>query len=187
MGERVELDDGTVVWIRSVVPADREQIAAGLAVLSDESRRRRFFTSLPALTEGELDYLTCPDQASHVAIRAECDVDGHRTGVAIGRYVRIADEPDAAEVAITVLDEYQGRGIGTLLLRTLAELAAEVGIRRFVTYVLWENDVMIDLLVANGGRVRPDEPGVARIELDLPDGRPVRPTTTGLRRRRRGR
>lgn len=182
MGDPVTLDDGTIVWIRCVVPTDREQLAAGLALLSDESRRRRFFTSLPTVGEDELDYLTTPDQRSHVAIGAECEVDGRRVGVAIGRYIRTIDRPDTAEVAITVLDEYQGRGLGTLLLRTLAELAIDAGIRRFVTYVLWDNEIMIEMLVAHGGRVAPEEPGVARVELDLPGAPPL-----GLRHRRRGR
>lgn len=182
MAERAVLDDGTVVWVRAVRPADRDQIEAGLALLSAESRRRRFFTTAPELRADQLDYLSCPDQHAHVAIGAECEVDGRRVGVGVGRYIRLPERPDTAEVAITVLDEYQGRGIGTLLLRTLAEMAAEDGVRRLVTYVLWANETMISMLVAHGGHLAPDEPGVARIELDLPTARPV-----GLRHRRRDR
>ena len=89
-------------------------------------------------------------------------------GVGVARYVREADDPTVAEVAVTVLDAYQRRGIGTLLTRTLGEVAAENGIRSFVNYVQWENAAAIELLTDEESRITPAEPGVARIEVDLP-------------------
>ncbi|QGG94569.1 GNAT family N-acetyltransferase [Actinomarinicola tropica] len=166
MRERRALPDGSWVVVRSVEPADRAQLRDGFAALSSESRRRRFLTGVTRLDEDTLDYLTEVDHVGHEAIGVLTD-EGE--GLGIGRYVRCAAEPDAAEVAITVRDDQQGRGIGTLLLTTLAEEAARHGIRRFVTYVLWENRPMVDLLVAVGGRGRPSEPGLARIDIGLPE------------------
>ena len=66
------------------------------------------------------------------------------------------------------MDEHQRRGVGTLLTRALSEVAAERGIRRFVSYVQWSNDLAVDGLTREGARVIPAEPGIARIEIDLP-------------------
>jgi ribosomal protein S18 acetylase RimI-like enzyme len=88
-------------------------------------------------------------------------------GVGVARYV-CEDDPTVAEVAVTVLDDYQRRGIGTLLTRTLAEVAAENGIRSVVNYVQWENAAAIELLTDEESRISPAEPGIARIEVDLP-------------------
>jgi len=67
-----------------------------------------------------------------------------------------------------VLDAHQRRGIGTILTRELGEVAADRGIRRFVSFLRGDNDVAIDLLAQEGARVTWDEPGIARVELDVP-------------------
>ena len=166
MADAHVLPDGLAVTIRPLLPSDREELAAGFETLSKESRRRRFFTPDLVLDDRDLDYLTELDQKDHVALAALVH-DGAPRGVAVGRYVRLPDDPCTAEVAVTVLDEFQGRGIGTMLLQALADVAVGSGIQRFVTYVLWESDTLLDVLVAAGGRVVPAEPGVARVELDL--------------------
>ena len=166
-GDRRELGDGTEVLIRPVLPSDRDELLAGFLALSPESRRRRFFDSDHELDEGDLDYLTQPDQVDHVAIGALREVDGVQHGVAIGRYIRDPIDPDVAEVAVTVQDDEQGHGIGTLLVWELAHIAARNGIKKLVSYALWENKAMIELLVSHGGHAVAAEPGVARIDLDL--------------------
>src|SRR4029450_3565012 len=89
-------------------------------------------------------------------------------GVGVARYVREAGDPTVAEVAVTVADAYQRRGIGTLLVRTLGEVAAGNGIRTFVNYVLWDNAAARDLLAGGRWRLSAAEPGVARIEVAVP-------------------
>ncbi len=66
------------------------------------------------------------------------------------------------------MDDHQRRGVGTLLTRALGEVAAERGIRKFVSYVQWDNDRAVDALAREGARVTSAEPGIARIEIDLP-------------------
>jgi GNAT superfamily N-acetyltransferase len=157
---------------------DRSQLAAGFAALSRRSRRLRFFEAPDELDSDDLEYLTNIDYEDHFACVAllpdEPTRDGTRvgtvlgTGVGVGRYIREEDNPTFAEVAVTVLDEYQRRGIGTLLTSTLSDIAVQKGIKTFVSYIRWENQGAIDRLVADGARVAPSEPGVARVELDLP-------------------
>ena len=77
-----------------------------------------------------------------------------------------------------MLDAYQGRGIGTLLMRLIASVAASNDVRTLVYFVMWENDAMIDLLRQAGARVAADEPGVARVEIDIPGPDGVLPEHT---------
>jgi hypothetical protein len=86
----------------------------------------------------------------------------------VARFVRVAGEPDVAEAAITVLDEYQGRGLGTLLLGVLSSAAARRGIRTFRSYVLGENVSMLALFDALGAERSMDEPGVYRVDMAVP-------------------
>jgi len=137
--------------------------------LSTRSRHTRFFSPPVDLSDDDLDYLTNLDYRDHCALAAFVLDEPAQPGVAVARYVRDSDQPANAEVAVTVLDAYQGRGIGTLLMRLIADIAAHNGVRTFVHFVMWDNDAMIDLLRQEGARVEPDEPGVARVEIDLPE------------------
>jgi hypothetical protein len=71
-------------------------------------------------------------------------------------------------VAVTVLDDYQRRGLGTLLLRMLAYQARRNGITTFVSHILWDNRELLETLSAAGARVEPEEPGVARVAMGIP-------------------
>jgi len=163
------LADGGRVLVRRIVPEDREAIASGYRQLSSLSRHTRFFSPPDELEDKDLDYLTVLDYYDHYAIGAFMLDEPGEPGVAVARYIRDRDDPTQAEVAVTVLDRYQRRGIGTLLTRLLADVASRNDVRTFVYYVLWENDEMIEMLREEGARVTPDEPGVALIELDLPE------------------
>ena len=173
MARRYRLADGQVVVVRPLLYGDRTQLAAGFASLSPRSRRQRFFDSTDQLGAHDLEYLTNIDYEDHFACVALVPDDpadggvGPGTGLGVGRYIRTKD-PTVAEIAVTVLDAHQRRGIGTLLTRTLADAADEKGVRTFVVYIQWENQGVIDRLIAEGGRVVPSEPGLARVELDLP-------------------
>ncbi|HET6950216.1 MAG TPA: GNAT family N-acetyltransferase [Acidimicrobiales bacterium] len=167
--QRHVLLDGEIVEIRPLRYGDRFELAAAFTGLSPESRRSRFFDLHDELDPDELEYLTNIDYRDHFAVVAILPGRPPPNGVGVGRYVRDPADPALAEVAVVVVDDHQRRGIGTLLTRTLGERAVGTGIRTFVCYVQWKNAVTIDMLTAEGARVLAAEPGVARVELDLPD------------------
>jgi GNAT superfamily N-acetyltransferase len=88
-------------------------------------------------------------------------------GIGVARYVRLADDAQIAEAAVTVADEYQGRGLGTLLVGVLAATARMAGIERFRAYVLEANEPMLALLGDLGVEVTHDSPGVLRADIPL--------------------
>lgn len=162
------LADGTRVLIRPLIYSDRRRLAEGYALLSAESRRLRFFSAPDELSDEDLEYLANLDYRDHFAWAA-FGIDSPGTpGLGVARYIRDPNRPTTAEAAVTVLDEYQHRGLGTLLLLMLVDEASRNGITSFVNYVMWENEELLDELRAAGGRVEPDEPGVARVEIDFP-------------------
>ena len=89
---------------------------------------------MPALTESQLRYLTEVDQCCHVALAA---VHGNEGIVGVARFIRL--EGPNAEPAIAVIDDWQGRGLGTALMATLVDRACEQGVTRFRATVLAEN------------------------------------------------
>lgn len=124
------------VRIRPIRRDDKALLSRGLVHLSEASVQQRFLAPKPRFTAGELRYLTEVDGHDHVALIAE---DGCGGLLGVGRFVRIAEDPAAAEVAIVVGDSFQGRGVGTLLGQRLADEAARRGVRRFTATMLSEN------------------------------------------------
>lgn len=167
------LPDGGLVRIRPVVPDDKDRIVAGLRSMSSQSRYLRFFADLTTLTDEQLEYLTEVDYDDHFAWVAE-DADTG-VGVGIARYVRLPDAPDEAEAAVAVVDDYQGRGIGRLLLQRLADTARAHGINRFRAYVSPENATLLEALARRDAKLV-DEGDVIRVEV------PLEPTDTLLHR-----
>lgn len=174
MSSEHELADGTRIGIRPLLYSDRHQLAEGYQHLSGESRRLRFFTPPSGLSAQDLEYLTNIDYHDHFAWAAFALDSPASPGVGVARYIRERARPDHAEVAVTVVDAYQNRGLGSLLLLLLAEEARRKGITTFVSYVLWDNENVLAGLRAAGARVEPEEPGVARVEIDIPP--PEEPT-----------
>jgi GNAT superfamily N-acetyltransferase len=160
------LRDGTPVVVRPVESTDKQLLLAGFERLSPESRYARFMAPVVELSEEQLRYLTEIDYVDHFAWAA-LRADRPGEGIGVARYVRLADEPDVAEAAITVLDQYQGQGLGTLLLALLAVAARAAGIRWFRAFVLEENAPMRVLLEALGAEASHDSPGVLRMDVPL--------------------
>lgn len=163
------LDDGTMVLVRPLLYSDRAELAAGYEELSPKSRRLRFFSAPEHLSDRMLEYLTNIDYEDHAAFGAFDLTAAGTPGIGVARYIRLRDEPERAEVAVTVLDRYQGRGLGTILALTLACHALRQGIRCFVSYVLWDNERALAGLREAGARSVQAEPGVVRMEMDLPE------------------
>lgn len=164
----VRLRDDTRLLLRPIVPEDKAMLLDGFERLSRASRYRRFMTGMDRLTEDMLRYLTEIDYVDHFAWAAIADDEPGRPGVGVARYIRLRDDRQTAEAAITVVDEYQGRGVGTVLLEALTAMALENEIIRFRSFVLVENQPMIELLRSLGSRFAVDSPGVLRSEIDLP-------------------
>lgn len=161
------LRDGTRILVRPILPDDKERLREGFARLSAQSRYRRFMTPLEHLGDEQLRYLTEVDHADHMAWVALDPSQPGQPGVGVSRYVRLPEDPTAAEAAVTVLDDYQGRGIGTILLRLLAESAAAHGIRSFLGYVLADNDPMVAILHDLGATVAHEGP-LLRVDVPIP-------------------
>lgn len=144
MPAQVILRDGSTVLIRRVTPADAPELAAGFAALSEESRRLRFLGTKPGLSQAELRYLTDVDGHRHEAL---CAIDpSTNQGVGVARFVRDGEDRSRAEVAVTVLDSWQRRGLGTALLEALSQRAREEGVSHFTALVAADNLSMRRLL-----------------------------------------
>jgi RimJ/RimL family protein N-acetyltransferase len=166
-GEHVTLRDGSRVLVREVRPDDRELFVAGFERLSPEARYRRFMAHKKRLGEQELDFLTRLDHESHEAIGAIDEETGE--GVGVARMVRAGDDPDQAEAAVVVTDDWQGKGLGGLLLDRLTRRARELGVRRFTASLFTDNRRMLALFDQLGcmHKHREDIDTVA-IAVDLP-------------------
>jgi RimJ/RimL family protein N-acetyltransferase len=133
------LPDGAQVLIRPIRADDKRMLADGLRRLSPESAQRRFLTPKRSFSRTELRYLTEVDGRDHVALVAEYPGEPTRRLIAVGRFVRLHDDPEAAEVAITVADDWQRRGLGSTLGAKLAAEARLLGIRRFTATMAADN------------------------------------------------
>lgn len=164
----VALRDGTPLTIRPVIPADKQKLEEGMARLTPASRRQRFFSSKEHLGDELLAHLTEVDYADHFAWLALADDQPGQPIVGVGRYIRVPEIHELAEVAFVVSEPYQGRGLATMLLELLGIIARSHGITRFQAYVLAENVAMRELLSRLGAQFRQDEAGVLQTIVDIP-------------------
>ncbi len=133
------LRNGTPVLIRQIRADDKRLLEAGLRCLSETSIQRRFLAPRKRFTSKELRYLTEVDGWNHVALVAELLTQPSRRLLAVGRYVRDPEHPEAAEVAVAVCDEFQRMGLGSLLGEELAQRARMRGVRRFTATMAGDN------------------------------------------------
>ncbi|HEV7845897.1 MAG TPA: GNAT family N-acetyltransferase [Thermoleophilaceae bacterium] len=133
------LPDGGPVLVRPIRADDKRLLSDALEHLSPESAHRRFLSPKRSFTRSELRYLTEVDGRDHVALVAESPTEPVRRLIAVARFVRLSDDPEAAEVAIAVGDRWQRRGLGSLLAASLAREARDSGIRRFTATMAADN------------------------------------------------
>ena len=143
-----KLRNGEQIEIRALTPQDRDDLMAAVDRTSGDSLYRRFFAVRRHFTETEESFYLNVDFVSHVALIASADENGQPIIIAGGRYV--VGEPGQAEVAFTVVDKYQGRGVGAALLRHLAMIARQAGLRELVAYVLPDNRAMLKVFEKSG-------------------------------------
>jgi GNAT superfamily N-acetyltransferase len=146
--DRLTLGSGESVCLRLIRPSDKASMLHAFGELSQHSRHKRFFVAKQTLSEAELRYFTETDGWDHFALAAvivhEDGTEGD--GLGIARCIRFADAPECAEVAITVIDRMQGKGIGRALLERLIIAASERDIRRFRFECLAHNQEMQQLV-----------------------------------------
>lgn len=163
------LADGTRIVVRPIRHDDAPELRRAFERLSPESRYRRFFGAVDALDDATLAYLTNVDGRDHFALVAEVespDLKSER-GIGVARFIRLANDPEVAEAAVTVSDDMQQRGVGRILLLTLAQAARERAIRRFRATVLASNAPMRHLADQIGAKVRHEDDATLAIEVDL--------------------
>ena len=164
-GTPATLRDGSTVLIRQVRGTDAPLLADGFARLSARSRQLRFLGPKKMLSAAELRYLTDVDHHDHEAIGALSPAEGR--GVGVARYIRDADDPEAAEIAVTIADDWQGRGLGTELLVRLSDRARQAGIGRFTATVSADNVAMPRLLWKMGAELTGRSRGTVDYEVAL--------------------
>jgi GNAT superfamily N-acetyltransferase len=160
------LRDGRQIEIRAFRPEDRPAFMAAAGEVGPRSRYLRFFTLKREFSEKEQEFFLNVDFDKHVALVAIAEESGRKLIVGAGRYVGV--EPGKAEVAFTVIDRYQGQGIGASLVRHLVIVARESGLHELVAEVLPENKSMLHLFQQSGLPVNVDaEPEVVHVTMQL--------------------
>jgi GNAT superfamily N-acetyltransferase len=165
LGAPIALRDGAHIRIRQGHSSDKDLLRRGFERLSPESRYRRFLAPMLELTDSMVEYLTEIDHHNHEAMVALDEQRGE--GIGVARYVRDAARRERAEFAVTVIDDWQGRGVGTLLLDVLSARAREEGITTLTAVMLATNQEMMDVLT-NLGPVRIIDRELGTIEIEMP-------------------
>ncbi|MEM7799401.1 MAG: GNAT family N-acetyltransferase [Chloroflexota bacterium] len=182
-GFLIPLRDGKTAHVRQVRPSDKSVMNAAFKLLSDESKYARFLTVMHQLNENQLTYFTDIDQVNHVAWGVDLPYMPEIPGIAVGRYVRIKEEPAAAEFALTVIDQFQGQGLGRFLLALLYRLAQQQGdIKTLRGVIGTSNDKMISWMRQLGADLYLSPEYVMHADLPVHQGLPDMPDNRAARR-----
>lgn len=141
----VTLPGGDRVRLRPIRPDDAPRLVEAYDRLSRQSAYQRFFTVMQRLPPDWARFLAAVDHQRRVALVAEDEAAPSPALIGVARYEPVPDT-ETVELAIVVQDSWQGRGLGTLLLRELLRAAELNGIHSFRAYVLAENRRMLHLL-----------------------------------------
>jgi len=164
----LSLRDGELVYFRPVRQSDKITIQKGMLALSSKSRYFRFFSPILKLSATQLNSFTEIDQQDHVAWIALVPNEPEDRGLGIARFIRLQNQPEIAEFGVAVIDSYQQRGLGTILLAVLHRMASIKNIKILRGYVLPDNTVMSSWL-GRLGAVGVYEDGVYRMDLTVSD------------------
>jgi RimJ/RimL family protein N-acetyltransferase len=160
------LRNGTQVEIRALRPRDRDAFMDAARRTSDQSLYRRFFGVRREFNDREVAKFVDVDFIHHVALVAVRHSGGEELIVAGGRYIVV--RPGVAEFACTVVDEFQGQGIASALLRQLVQLARAAGVTELIAEVMPENTAMLRVLERSGLRRQMRREGdVVHVTLQL--------------------
>ncbi len=168
----IELRDGTKLRLRPIVPEDEPLLHEAVAAMSERTVYFRFFSPIKRMSDAMAHRLAVVDYNDRFALVAATHKPAAKERiVGVARYDR-ARGTDVAEVALAVIDEFQRRGLGSILLAELARVARTHGIKTFQLIVLPENREMLGLL-RNMGWIHQAKlvGGVYEISFDLPAAR----------------
>jgi GNAT superfamily N-acetyltransferase len=162
------LHDNSYVLIRPITAQDKDTERAFIEGLSAQSRRYRFLGAMACPSERVIEQFTNIDYVHDVAFAAVIPEDARERIVGVSRYSTDADGVNC-ECAVTVSDEWQQKGLGTLLMKHLIEVARARGIRRMTSIDAAENTKMQDLATYLGFHTRMDPDDASQVihELDL--------------------
>lgn len=178
----VRLRDGTEAVVVPLLPANRDALRHEYEHLSAETRFGRFLAAVPELTDTMLDHLVDDvDGADHVAlVLLVTTPEGTELPLGLARILRYPDDPTAADLAVTVVDDWQGRGVATALLDVLMRHRPP-GVQRIDTVVNAGNRASLAMLRRLGEvEVGPTESGAERVVVELPDETAPGPRDTRL-------
>jgi GNAT superfamily N-acetyltransferase len=153
--------------VRQVRPGDVPALARAYANLGEQSRYRRFFTVMPELSEATLEAAADVDHEDHEALVAVPLLSAEIVGEC--RFIRHADQPDSADLGVTVVDAWQGRGLGSALLARLSERALEAGIEYFTAEILAENRTVLSMLPSLGSIETESSGPVVTARIEIPE------------------
>ena len=164
----VHLADGERIVLRPVLPQDAPLLQDFVRGLSREARHFRFMRGLAELPQGLLERLTRIDYETHQALLAIAVENDEETVVGEARYVE-DDDPASAELAVSIADRWQGKGIASLLIERLARDAAAHGYAHLVGHTLRDNDRMLHIARKAGMAVlnNAGDPTTLRLSRDL--------------------
>lgn len=145
--------DNTYLCFKTLGIGDREKFIEGFGKLSQKSRYKRFFGFMKELTEEQIVGFLDTDKKDHIAWTAFDFVNDEAIGVGVGRFKRSKINPKEAEMALTVIDEYQGKGIGAVLLAILYYLASKSDIEILNGIILHENNKLIKRFIDLGATI----------------------------------
>lgn len=163
------LRDRSQVLIRPIRPQDREAERAFIEGLSSRSRRYRFLGGIRHPDEDLLSRLTAPDPMREAAFVAVRSGNSDRRIVGVGRFSADSGDETRCECAVVVADEWQHKGLGSLLMQHLIEVATARGFRTMYSVDLADNVEMLDMARHFGFQTMldPDDPSQAIHELHL--------------------
>ena len=149
-----KLRDGRSLRIRAITPGDKTLLNEGVKHLSEESRYFRFFSYRNNLSDKDLKYFTEVDFKNRVALIAEIELNGNWHFAGVARYI-VADQsqPDRAELAVTVGDEFHHLGVATALSHHLSDIARSNGVKELLGFVLPDNVKALESLASLKGKV----------------------------------
>lgn len=160
------LRDARRIEIRAFKPDDRAAFLSAVDRIGPLSLYRRFFALKRNFTEAEKAFFLNVDFDKHVALVALMEEAGRKVIIGGGRYVVV--KPGTAEVAFVVIDQYQGQGVGSILLRHLATIGRAAGLQEFIAEVLPENRPMLKVFEKGGFQTTTvAEPEVVHVALKL--------------------
>jgi hypothetical protein len=161
--------DGQPVQFRSTRPDDAAAFVASYELLSERSRRLRFFGQISSLSSKQIDFLTHPDGVYHVAWGAFLPTQSGEPLpeqlLGVGRFIRRGNT--SPEVALTLIDAWQHKGLGLVLHAVLHRQAASLGIRQLIYDVSEENEAFLRHLKALGGKVVNKSEHVVRLVMPV--------------------